>query len=131
MSVMGNTTNINVNGLIKHAEEKKRATLEKVDLTIQSIIRNKGTINFNVVSQTSGVSKAYLYKNAEIRERIEMLRNQIGNPMTSKHSKKEMTESSKDIVIFSKNKKIKELEEENKNLKEQLMILRGKLYDNM
>ena len=40
-----------------------------------------------------------------------------------------MTESSKDIVIVAKNKKIKELESENKDLKEQLMILRGKLYE--
>lgn len=40
-----------------------------------------------------------------------------------------MTESSKDIVIAIKNKKIEQLEKENKSLKEQLMILRNKLYD--
>ncbi|WP_291565798.1 hypothetical protein [Clostridium sp. UBA2485] len=40
-----------------------------------------------------------------------------------------MTESSKDIVIAAKNKKIEQLEKENKSLKEQLMILRNKLYD--
>lgn len=40
-----------------------------------------------------------------------------------------MTESSKDILIASKNKRLKLLEEENQLLKEQLMNLRGKIYD--
>ena len=41
-----------------------------------------------------------------------------------------MTESSKDIVIVAKNKLIKMLEEENRLLKEKLIHLRGKIYDN-
>lgn len=39
------------------------------------------------------------------------------------------TDKSKDIIIMAKDKKIKELEEENKKLKKQLEILRGKLYE--
>lgn len=128
---MSNKTNININGLIKYAEEKKKATVEKVDLCIRTIIKNKGNINFNSVSQVSGVSKAYLYKNSVIRERIETLRDQSVGTLKSKYIKKEMTASSKDIVISSKNKKIKELEAENKRLKEQLKILQGKLYENI
>lgn len=124
---MANKTNINVSGLIKHAEMKKKQTMDKVDSAIRKITISKGNVNFNSVSQTSGVSKAYLYKNAEIRKRIEELRKQINK--TTKYSKKEMTESSKDIVIAAKNKKIYELEKENKDLKEQLMVLKGKLYD--
>lgn len=127
MREMTNKTNINVDGLIRHAETKKKQTIEKVDLAIRKIITSKGSINFNSVSQTSGVSKSYLYKNAEIRERIEELRKQMNN--SAKFLKKEMTESSKDIIIAAKNKKIHDLEKENKSLKEQLMILKGKLYD--
>ena len=41
------------------------------------------------------------------------------------------TSKSKDIIIMAKDKKIKELEEENKKLKEQLEVLRGKLYEKM
>jgi len=40
-----------------------------------------------------------------------------------------MTESSKDALLLAKNKKIKELAEEVKNLKQQLMYLQGKIYD--
>lgn len=46
----------------------------KVDAAIQSLIKTKEQINFNSVSMEYGVSKAYLYKNQEISERIETLR---------------------------------------------------------
>jgi ribosomal protein L29 len=40
-----------------------------------------------------------------------------------------MTESSKDALLMAKNKKIKELSEEVKKLKQELMYLQGKIYD--
>jgi hypothetical protein len=40
-----------------------------------------------------------------------------------------MTDASKDVLIAAKNKRIKELEEENKNLKCEMKKLRGILYD--
>lgn len=124
-----NSTNINTEGLKKYAQEKKRLAYEKVDIAIRNINKNKGVINFNAISEVSGVSKTFLYKNAEIRNRIEELRKQQSNVDAFKPSKKTMTESSKDILLSAKNKRIKELETENKHLKEQLMVLRGKYYD--
>lgn len=131
MREMSNKTNININGLIKHAAEKKKITVEKVDLAIRTLIKNNENINFNSISQTSGVSKAYLYNNEEIRHRIEDLRNQECRKTTILPKRKATTEKSKDIIIMSKNKRIKELELENRKLKEELMILRGKLYDSI
>jgi Zn-dependent protease with chaperone function len=49
---------------------------EKVDEAIQRLIEQQGKLKFNSFSTESGVSKAYLYNHSEIRERIEMLRNQ-------------------------------------------------------
>jgi vacuolar-type H+-ATPase subunit I/STV1 len=43
--------------------------------------------------------------------------------------KREMTDSSKDVLIAAKNKRIEALEKENKRLKAELVILRGKIYD--
>lgn len=126
---MANKSNINISGLIKYAEMKKEKTIERVDIAIKKIILDKHKVNFNSVAQVSGVSKAYLYKNMQIRERIEALRQQTSTSFKS--SKGAMTESSKDIVIISKDKKIRDLKEENKNLKKQLMDLRGKIYDNL
>lgn len=129
MREMANRNNINVSGLINHAEKKKKLALEKVDMAIKNLIKNNSMINFNSVAKESGVSKAYLYKNEEIKTRIEGIREQQKGFKNPKQVKKNMTESSKDIVIASKNKRIKELEEEVNILKNELKILRGKIYE--
>jgi hypothetical protein len=42
-----------------------------------------------------------------------------------------MNDASKDVLIAAKYKRIKKLVAENKHLKDELMHLRGKLYDNI
>ena len=131
MSVaMSNIINRNTEGLKKHANKKSILAKEKVDNAIQRLIKNHETINFNTVSIEANVTKAYLYNNKEIRARIEKLREQQGGSIKKQTSKANMTESSKDILIASKNKRLKLLEEENQLLKDQVMDLRGKIYDN-
>ena len=126
---MSNIINRNTEGLKKYATKKSLLAKEKVDNAIQRLIKNHETINFNTVSIEANVTKAYLYNNKEIRSRIEKLREQQGGSIKTQTFKANMTESSKDILIASKNKRLKLLEEENQLLKEQLMNLRGKIYD--
>ena len=121
----------NTNGLVNNARRKSQKTAEKVDEAIQRLIKNKGKVNFNSVSEASGVSKAYLYTHPVIRERIDTLRKQQEGLPSPKQVKREMTDASKDVVIAAKNKRIKELEEENRLLKQELQKLRGKLYDKL
>lgn len=118
----------NTKGLKKHAEEKTKITLEKVDKAIRELSLNGEKINFNSVVVTSGVSKTFLYNNEEVKKRIEDLRQQQVSREMNQRAKYDKTAKSKDIIIMAKDKKIRELEEENKKLKEQLEILRGKLY---
>jgi Family of unknown function (DUF6262) len=125
---MDNITHPNTEGLKAHAQRKKETTLKKVDDAIQRLIKSKGRINFNSISMESGVSKAYLYNHSDVRERIETLRRQQEG-LSPTQVKREMTDASKDVLIASKNKRIKVLEEENKRLKTELANLRGKLYD--
>lgn len=115
--VISNITNKNTEGLKKHANKKSILAKEKVDNAIQRLIKNHGTINFNTVAIEANVTKAYLYNNKEIRARIEKLREQQGGSIKKQASKANMTESSKDILIASKNKRLKLLEEENQLLK--------------
>jgi predicted phage-related endonuclease len=77
----------------------------------------------------SGVSKTFLYNNVQIKQRIEELRDKQIDKNMNQRLKYDKTAKSKDIIIMAKNKKIKDLEEENKKLKEQIEILRGKLYE--
>lgn len=120
----------NTEGIRQHAQHKKLSAAMKVDEAIQRLIKLKGKINFNSISMESGISKPYLYNHPEIRERIEMLRKQQEGLPSSVQQKREMTEASKDVLIAAKNKRIRELETENKRLKDELMRLRGKIYDN-
>ena len=116
-------------GLKKYAKQKTQLTLEKVDKAIRELSLNEEKINFNSVSQLGGVSKTFLYTNEDIRKRIEGLRDKQICKTMNQRAKYDKSAKSKDIVIMAKDKKIKELEEENKKLKEQLEIIRGKLYD--
>ncbi len=120
----------NTEGVKQHALKKSQEAAKKVDQTIQRLIKIKAKINFNHVSMESGVSKAFLYNNREIRDRIESLRKQqegLNSPQTIKHN---MTNASKDSLIAAKNNRIKKLEDENKQLKDELLKLRGMVYDN-
>lgn len=128
---MPGTHERNTEGLINHAHRKSQKTAEKVDEAIQRLVKNKEKINFNSVSEESGVSKAYLYTHPDIRNRIETLRKQQDGLPSPKQVKREMTDASKDVVIAAKNKRIRELEQENKSLKQELQKLRGKVYDSL
>ncbi|MGY5239595.1 DUF6262 family protein [Clostridium tertium] len=118
-------------GLKEYAKHKSEMTLEKVYKAIRELSLTEQKINFNSVSQLSGVSKTYLYNNEEVKNRIEELRQKQLSKTINQRAKYDKTSKSKDIIILAKDKKIKELEQENKKLKEQLEILRGKLYEKM
>ncbi|MBU3106424.1 DUF6262 family protein [Clostridium gasigenes] len=116
-------------GLKEYAKQKTQLTLEKVDNSIRELSLTEQKINFNSVSQLSGVSKTFLYNNENIKKRIEELRDKQTSRTMNQRAKYDKTAKSKDIIIMAKDKKIKELEEENKKMKEQLELLRGKLYE--
>lgn len=121
----------NTKGLKEYAKQRSQMALEKVDKAIRELSLTEQKINFNSVSQLSGVSKTFLYNNQEIKKRIEELRDKQVSKTINQRAKYDKTSKSKDIIIMAKDKKIKELEEENKKLKEQLEVLRGKLYEKM
>lgn len=109
-------------------EMRKRNTLQKVDEAIQRLIRARENINFNSVANEAGVSKATLYNNVEIRKRIESLRKQQAQMPSQKQKKRDMDENNKDAIIASLKRKIKKLEEENKQLREQAKISYADIY---
>lgn len=121
----------NTKGLKEYALKRSQMALEKVDKAIRELSLTEQKINFNSVSQLSGVSKTFLYSNEEVKKRIEELRDKQVSKTINQRAKYDKTSKSKDIIIMSKDKKIKELEEENKKLKEQLEVLRGKLYEKL
>lgn len=119
----------NTEGLRAFAEQRQLETASKVDEAIQRLIKAKAKINFNSVSIEAGVSKAYLYKNADVRARVDMLRKQQEGLPSPEQVKREMSGNSKDVLIAAIRQKIKRLEEENEKLKQESERLRGRLYE--
>jgi CRISPR/Cas system-associated protein Cas10 (large subunit of type III CRISPR-Cas system) len=101
-------------GLKEYAKNKSKITLEKVDNAIRELSLTEQKINFNSVSQLSGVSKTFLYNNEEIKKRIEELRDKQTSRTMNQRVKYDKTAKTKDIIIMAK---------------EQLELLRGKLYE--
>ena len=123
----------NTAGLVAHAHQRKEEKRKRVDDAITCLLREHKAINFNTVAKEAGVSKAYLYTQPLFRDRIEALRQQqqeqqIREKVTRPTGK---TDAGKDLVILAKERRIKELEEENRKLKQQLKGVLGKAYERL
>lgn len=112
-------------------EERKIKTQQKVDEAIKRLIKFQKPINFNSVANESGITKATLYNNTNIKERIKVLRLQQSKVPTPSQVKREMNENNKDAIIASLKRKVKRLEEENKELKEQVKINYADIYNQL
>ena len=108
--------------------QRKANTYQKVDEAIKRLIRANERINFNSISNESGVTKATVYNNVDIRKRIEALRQQQSQAPTPQQVKREINESNKDALIESLKRKIKKLEDDNKQLREQLKFAYAEVY---
>lgn len=105
--------NRNVEGLKEFAEKKNQETVEKVNKAIDKLKRSKTKkINFKTVAEEAGVSKATLYNNDILKERILSLR--VIEKGVPNHS---IVATPKD-KIKAKDDKIRQLYEEIKKLKE-------------
>lgn len=93
--------------IIEIAKKKSEETENKVVKVIKEMVKNEEKINFYSVYQKAGVSKSFVYNNPTIRELIEKYRS---NPIKNKQ-----TQDTKDVIIETQRKRIKELEKQLKN----------------
>ena len=63
-----------VAGIKAHAEAKNKETIDKVNKAIDKLKRKNKPINFETVCKEAGVSRATLYNNVQLKERILSLR---------------------------------------------------------
>ena len=107
-----------VEGLRENAQKKRKEAFKRVERGIQQLIKENHTINFNTVAETSGVSKAWLYKEKDVRNRIEHLREQSGSKKRLP-AKQRASDASKVALIRTLKERIKRLESHNKDLRRQ------------
>lgn len=117
---------------LKEIHSKRRAlTTEKVEQAIKKLMKSNNTINFNSVAIEAGVSKATLYNNKDIREQISTLRSTTPLAYNKKQAKSDLNDNNKDAVIDSLRRRVKKLEEENKELRNNLKVAYSDFYKNV
>ncbi len=129
----GKTWERNTVGLVAHANLRKEEKHKRVEEAITRLLRDHQVVNFNSVATAAGVSKTYLYTQPLFRDRIEALRQQEREQTVRERAAHPTgkTDAAKDLVILAKERRIKELEEENRKLKQQLKTALGKAYDKL
>lgn len=119
----------NTDGLRSHAQKKAAATEQRAEAAITLLIREQRPINFQTVAQTAGISTAWLYEHQAIKERIIHLRAQQTPKAQVKIPPREQASSaSKDAMVAALRQRIQKLEKENRDLKRQVEVANGLLY---
>jgi dynactin complex subunit len=112
---------------LKTASQRKRQnTLDKVNDTLQKMRDNNLPINFGSVAKLSGVSKTWLYNQAELKSQINSTRGKTGK-IQRVIDQQSLVERKEAEIIALKNKNNK-LKETIKKLRHQLEIIYGELY---
>ena len=118
----------NQSGLQRSNTERTRIAREKALQAIDGLKVEGKQVNFSTVSQRCGISRHFLYEDAEIRKTIEEQRKNDVNDEINKRAKFDKTSKSKDVIIAAKDRRIARLEEENKRLRAEVITLRGMIY---
>lgn len=117
----------NVDGLRQNAQKKRQESFKKVDRGIEQLIKDGKPISFTTVEEASGVSKAWLYKEAEVKARIEHLRSQTNSKKQAPSPKHRLSDASKDAIITTLKERAKKVEHRNRELSRQNEVFGGQV----
>ena len=111
-----------VAGIKAHAEAKNKETIDKVNKAIDKLKRKNKPINFETVCKEAGVSRATLYNNAQLKERILSLRAiSKASPLDDVVAVKKDKIQLKADKIATLREQVKKLEDDKKKLIVQLV----------
>jgi hypothetical protein len=119
----------NVAGLRAHAQQKTMETARRAETAIAQLLKEHRPINFKTVAEAAGISTGWLYGHDALKERIMHLRGQQTPTVQGKTPPREQASSaSKDAIIVALRQRIQKLEKENRDLKQQVEVANGLLY---
>ena len=117
----------NTSGLEAHAQHKRESALKRTEEAIARLIKDKRPVNFKTVSEESGVSRTWLYKEPEIKARINEIKNK--KSIKSRTKKSGFNHGSNQPIDTSQidelKTKIRKLETENYTLRNHLEVVYG------
>ena len=111
-----------VSAMKEHNSQRKQNTAERVNKAIDRLKRKSAPINFETVAKEAGVSRATLYNNPKLKERIMGLRAMTlaPSPEDGAEPKKTKVQRLEDTVADLK-ARVRQLEADKKNLIVQLV----------
>lgn len=110
-------------------KQRRQATEDKVRFAIDKLLENNISINFNSVSNESGVTKSTLYKNQNLKEMILHHRDRNTDILLKENKFKNANISNENIASLLSY--IEKLELENKKLKQQIDLLYAYIFENL
>lgn len=116
----------NTTGLQKAAQKKRLEAYAKVEQAIQQLLKQKRPINFGAVAKAAGVSRSWLYKQPQLKERINYLRDQPRNLGASLDT--QASEASKEAVIQALRVQLKQRSQDIVQLNQRLEVAYGLAY---
>jgi Family of unknown function (DUF6262) len=116
----------NTSGIKLAADKKRQDAFERADKGIKQLIKDKRPINFESVAEVSNVTRAWLYKQPELRSRIESLREQQGTKQQLPPEQR-ASDKSKDAMIATLREQNKKLRAEILELKQQIEVAYGQI----
>ena len=120
-------TNKKIEALRSSAAQKARESALRVEKALERMIKQGQIISFKSVAQSANVSTAYLYKQSELRSRIESLRNQQKQRPKLKQQLP-ASENSKSVIISTLRSENKRLRAEIDGLRRINQELTGRFY---
>jgi hypothetical protein len=114
-----------VENLTRAAQAKRQAAIARAEAGLRTLIKSNAPVNFRSVAKTGGVSLDFLYRNDELRRRIEQLRAQQQRPDPIRAKTGPPTDTSS--VVASLTARLRDAHNENVALQAQLAAAHGEL----
>jgi hypothetical protein len=110
--------------LTRAAQTKRQDAIARAEAGLRTLIKSNAAVNFRSVAQAGRVSLDFLYRNDELRSRIEHLRAQQRPAQAHKQTSPPAEKSS---VVASLTAKLRDAHTENLELRTQLAAAHGEL----
>ena len=111
-----------VSAMKEHNSQRKQNTAERVNKAIDKLKRKNAPINFETVAKEAGVSRATLYNNPKLKERIMGLRAMDRAPISESGAEPKKTKVQRlEDTVADLRARVRQLETDKKNLIVQLV----------
>jgi len=118
----------NTAGLLARATSKAIDARRRAELAIQELVVEQRPVSFSAVAKRAGLSKTYLYNDADLLKRIEALRDQRRIRTAQQRQARLQTDASLKVVVAAKDRQLALLRIRVKQLERELALARGQLY---